>query len=58
MAEADVWCEGDCKTHPENNAIFLDDGNKHAYEDKEGNTYICSKHHWQCSACNKIVQVG
>ena len=56
--ENDIWCEGNCKTHPEHSAIFLDDGNQYVYEDKEGQTYICNKHHWQCAGCNKIVQVG
>ena len=56
--ENDIWCEGNCKTHPEHSAIFLDDGNQYVYEDKEGQTYICNKHHWQCTGCNKIVQVG
>ena len=53
--ESDIWCEGKCDT---DDAIFLDDGNEHVYEDKEGIEYICSKHHWQCIECNKITQVG
>ena len=57
MAEIDIWCNGKCETCPEND-IFLDDGNQYIYKDKKGQIYICSKHHWQCSACNKIVQVG
>ena len=55
MAEKDIWCEGNCKT---DEAHYLDDGNGHIYKDKDGQTYVCNKHHWACDKCNKIVQVG
>ena len=55
MSEKHIWCKGDCK---EENAIYFDDGNDYLYTDKEGNGYICTKHHWQCPNCNKITQVG
>ena len=58
MAEIDIWCDGECNTHPEGSANYHDDGNQKVYTDKEGQTYICSKHHWSCSECDKIVQVG
>ena len=55
MAEIDIWCEGKCKT---DEAHYLEDGNRHLYKDKDGQEYICSKHHRACDKCNKIVQVG
>lgn len=52
--EKHIWCDGDCK---DENAIYFDDGNEYIYE-YNGVEYICTKHHWQCPKCNKIVQVG
>lgn len=55
--EEDIWCDGECD-NPEYEANFHDDGNKKEYIDRNGNIGICSKHHYSCTVCNKIVQVG
>ena len=55
--EKDIWCDGNCN-NPENDAHFYDDGNNRIYKDKQGQTYTCSKHHYTCVVCDKIVQVG
>ena len=55
MAEIDIWCDGKCDT---DDANFHDDGNNKTYKDNEGNKYNCSKHHYSCVLCDKIVQVG
>jgi hypothetical protein len=41
------WCE--CKDPKEGNAVYADD-----------NTCKCgiNKHHWHCTVCGKVIQVG
>ena len=53
--EIDIWCDGKCKT---GDANYVDDGNNKEYIDNDGQVYICTKHHWACIECDKIVQVG
>ena len=55
MAEKDIWCDNNCDT---DDAYYRDDNDGHIYKDNDGNNYVCSKHHWCCGKCNKIVQVG
>ena len=40
----EFWCE--CKK--EHDAYYVDDGV----------SKVCSKHHWCCNNCDKIIQVG
>ena len=53
--EMNIWCDGKCDN---DRANFHDDGNQKVYIDDYGNEYICSKHHYSCVICDKIVQVG
>lgn len=46
---ADHWCS--CESSDSANVIFCDDG-------QVINEHCCSKHHYHCGACRKIVQVG
>ena len=55
--ETDIWCKGECSKADEF-GNFYDDGNKQIYKDRNGNKYICSKHHYTCADCNLIIQVG
>ena len=50
MNPEDFWCDGKCDTikNEEYNATYIADGD----------SIICSKHHWRCDDCGKIVQVG
>ena len=57
MSVNEIWCDGKCD-NPNDDANFYDDGNGKIYKDSSGQTYICSKHHWSCGVCDKIVQVG
>ena len=38
--------------------LINEDGNNKVYKDNDGNEYTCSKHHWSCAKCDKIVQIG
>ena len=51
----DIWCKGDCGTKDVN---FWDDGNNQVYKDRNGKEYGCEKHHYTCSECNLIIQIG
>ena len=53
--ECDIWCDGKCKT---DDANYVNDGNNKKYIDNDGQVYICTKHHWACIECDKIVQIG
>jgi len=44
-AEKKLWCS--CENH----------SGETTYHD-DGESKICSKHHWTCNDCGKIVQVG
>lgn len=44
---AEHWCH--CET--EGDPLFCDDGQKR-------NKHCCNKHHFHCSNCGKITQVG
>ena len=57
MSESDIWCDGDCD-NPSDDANYYEDGNNKVYKDRNNKSYICSKHHWSCSICNKIIQIG
>ena len=56
--EEEIWCDNKCYTNDDHNANYYEDGNTKVYKDNDGNEYICSKHHWACAKCDKIVQVG
>jgi hypothetical protein len=48
--EEDAWCECD---HSEG-VIFHDDGNSQVYN----GVITCDKHHYSCTSCSLIFQIG
>ena len=49
-AEDECWCKCD-KDH---GVTYHPDGNTNSYN----GGFACSKHHYSCNNCNKIVQIG
>lgn len=61
-----IWCHGKGRMTPEEYADYRDindmwcecevpgEGIYHA----DGESDLCEKHHWTCSKCGKITQVG